>query len=246
MNWTCPYCQMPQTITKPKRWSEFQYVDILEHSLGDVGAVVSALGCANEKCQQITVTFRLVKALCAGNSYFPARDEPDLFNRQILPDGTAKYQPEYIPSAIREDYREACLIRDLSPKASATLARRCLQGMIRDFTKIARSTLYQEITDLRKAVDDGSAPRNVSAESVAAIDHVRSIGNIGAHMETDVDHIVSVEPEEAQMLIELIETLFDEWYVERHVRAERFAALGALADAKKLARQSPPLALPAP
>ena len=41
--------------------------------------------------------------------------------------------PDYIPEAIRKDYMEACAIIDSSPKASATLSRRCLQGMIRDF-----------------------------------------------------------------------------------------------------------------
>ena len=55
-----------------------------------------------------------------------------------MPESDAKPQPEFIPEAIRQDYREACRIRDLSPKASATLARRCLQGMIRDFCAITR------------------------------------------------------------------------------------------------------------
>ena len=59
-------------------------------------------------------------------------------------------------------------------------------------------------------------------------------------MEKDVDLIVDIEPGEAQMLIELIELLFDEWYVEREKRAKRLAEIttlsaqkaSALADAK--------------
>jgi hypothetical protein len=43
---------------------------------------------------------------------------------------------------------------------------------------------------------------------VEAIDIVRNIGNIGAHMEADINVIVDVDPDEAQTLIELIETLF--------------------------------------
>ena len=40
-------------------------------------------------------------------------------------------------------------------------------------------------------------------------------------------------PEEAQVLIELIETLFDEWYVSRHKRQQKLANLRVLADSKK-------------
>jgi hypothetical protein len=108
--------------------------------------------------------------------------------------------------------------------------------MIRDFAKISGRTLFQEIIDLKKEVRAGNGPRGVSIESVDAIDHVRTVGNIGAHMEADVEHIISVEPGEAQLLIELIESLFEEWYIERHTREARFKELAALADAKKLAK----------
>jgi hypothetical protein len=136
---------------------------------------------------------------------------------------------------LREDYREACLIREDSPKASATLARRCLQGMIRDFCGIARNTLLDEIKALRAAVDAGTAPSGVAPESVDAIDQVRSVGNIGAHMEKDIDRIIQVDPGEAQVLIELIESLFEEWYVARERRRLRFASVAAVAEQKKAA-----------
>ena len=93
---------------------------------------------------------------------------------------------------MRDDYVQACRIRDLSPKASATLARRCLQGMIRDFAKITKKRLVDEIDALRELATAGNAPAGVTLESVEAIDHVRSIGNIGAHMEADVDKIIDI------------------------------------------------------
>ena len=79
------------------------------------------------------------------------------------------------------------------------------------------------------------APPGVTPESVEAIDKVREIGNIGAHMEKDVDLIVDIEPGEAQILIELIEMLFEEWYVARHIRQERLARVAAVSVEKKLA-----------
>jgi hypothetical protein len=152
----------------------------------------------------------------------------------LKPRSGAKPLPAYIPKAIHDDYEEACLIVALSPKASATLSRRCLQGMIRDFWKISKRTLFDEIAALEDKIDP---------QTWGAIDAVRSIGNIGAHMEKDIDTIVDVDPDEAQLLISLIETLIDEWYVHRHKRNEKMSAIVAVASAKKAeqtAAASPP------
>jgi len=167
---------------------------------------------------------------------------------RIWPRGAAKPQPQYIPRALKEDYEEACQIQELSPKAAATLVRRCLQGMIRDFAGIAKATLFEEIAALRQAVDNGSAPAGVTHDSIDAIDAVRGIGNIGAHMEKDINVIVDVDPGEAEALIGLVEMLFDEWYIARHKRTERLKSIQAMADQKKqeLAQQRAANSLTAP
>lgn len=143
---------------------------------------------------------------------------------RLLPESEAIVLPDYIPDPIQQDYYEACRIRDLSPKASATLARRCLQGMIRDFFGISKSTLKMEIDAIKDKVD---------ADVYAAIDAVRSVGNIGAHMEKDINVIVDVEPNEAQLLIELIEQLITDWYVARKLKSERLMKITAMAMSKK-------------
>src|SRR5206468_12920778 len=127
------------------------------------------------------------------------------------------------------DYKEACLIASLSPKASATLARRCLQGMIRDFWGVKPARLFDEIAAIEDKVDK---------EAWDAIEAVRKVGNIGAHMETDINVIVDVEPEEAKLLIGLIETLVEEWYIARHDRKSRFGKLVDLAKDKLLAKKA--------
>ncbi|WP_183711553.1 DUF4145 domain-containing protein [Bradyrhizobium sp. ERR14] len=157
----------------------------------------------------------------------------------LLPASTAKPQPTCVPEPLRADYAEACAIRDLSPKASATIIRRCLQGMIRDFCGIKKGRLIDEIEELRKRVDAGNAPRGVQHDSVDAIDHVRGIGNIGAHMEKDINTIIDVDPHEAQRLIELTEMLFEEWYEARHRREQRLKKIGAIAAEKALAKKPP-------
>lgn len=105
--------------------------------------------------------------------------------------------------------------------------------MIRNFCQIKKGTLAKEIEALKEAVEEGRAPAGVTSETVEAIDHVRSIGNIGAHMEKEIDLIIPVDPDEAQVLIELIEMLFDEWYVARDTRQKRLAAISKIGAEKK-------------
>src|SRR5699024_4958175 len=57
---------------------------------------------------------------------------PNDFQRRFYPSSEAKQFPDYVPASILEDYQEAYDILRLSPKSSATLSRRCIQGMIRD------------------------------------------------------------------------------------------------------------------
>lgn len=62
-----------------------------------------------------------------------------------------------------------------------------------------------------------------------SIDAVRKVGNIGAHMEKDINLIIEVEPREAFLLIELIELLFEEWYIHRHEREKKLKAITDIA-----------------
>jgi hypothetical protein len=127
-----------------------------------------------------------------------------------------------------EDYNEAWAIINLSPKSSATLARRCLQAMIRDFCNIRERTLFHEIEKLEQKLTEDDLPKGVEPETIAAMKVLKNKGNIGAHM-TEVDGvIVDVDPDEARLLLSLIEMLFTDWYVARHKRRERLAAIEAL------------------
>jgi hypothetical protein len=57
-------------------------------------------------------------------------------------------------------------------------------------------------------------------------------------MEKDVNLIIDVDPEEAGLLIWLIETLFEEWYIARHDKEQKMKALVQLAQGKKQAKQN--------
>ena len=132
--------------------------------------------------------------------------------------------PDYIPEAIRKDYVEACSILDASPKASATLSRRCLQGMIRDFWGVTSGNLAGEI-DLIKD--------KIPADQYRVLNGVRRLGNIGAHMEKDVNLIVDIDPGEAQKLVKLLELLLKDWYIARHEREELYREILVIDEKKQ-------------
>ena len=146
----------------------------------------------------------------------------------IRPISSAKQFPDYIPKGIRQDYEEACAIVSLSPKASATLSRRCLQGMIRDFWNIKESNLSKAIEKL-----EGKIP----IPQWNVIDGVRRIGNIGAHMEKDINLIVDIDPDEAQKLIKLIEHLLEQWYINRHEQELLYADIIGIDKSKQSERK---------
>ena len=135
------------------------------------------------------------------------RGSKDAFSVMIHPQAVYVSFPDYVPEQIRADYEEACKIKSLSPKAAATLCRRCLQGMVRDFWNVKPGWLCDEIQSL-----NGRLP----AAQWNAIDALRQLGNIGAHMEKDVNLIVDIDPGEADQLIHLIELLIKSWYIARH------------------------------
>jgi len=234
-NWICPHCATPQSVAKEKFFNSTERIWVLGQAEDTIGYQIQAVGCANPDCERTTVEMLLKKAKWTNNGTKFIEDGDVYFHQRIYPHGAAKPQPNYIPQPLRADYSEACLIRDLSPKAASTLVRRCLQGMIRDFAGIAKPTLFAEIDALRKAVDDRTAPETITHDHIEAIDAVRGIGNIGAHMEKDINIIVEVDPGEAQALIELVEMLFEEWYIARHKRQQRLDQIQQMAKAKQIA-----------
>ena len=209
-SWCCPFCNHNATIGRDDySFKDFQFDD--NNKYGNQLIRIETITCPNPKCKEYTLTLSLYDYTVVKVPDFsePVSEPKYIFH--LIPAAEIKIFPEYIPTPIIADYNEACLIRDLSPKASATLARRCLQGMIRDFWGVKKDRLIDEIEAIKNKVDP---------TTWKAIDAVRKIGNIGAHMEKDIDLIIDVEPGEAKLLIGLIETLINDWYIVRQKRKE--------------------------
>jgi len=219
--WTCPFCNHDSIVTAANYHSERTFLTI-DNIQGRRVAYFRFIVCPNKECKQFTFTASLYEVSTTPGGGWVAGRLIKSWN--LIPASQAKVFPSYIPKPILDDYEEACLIRDLSPKASATLSRRCLQGMIRNFWGVSKSRLIDEIEAIKDKVD---------VLTWEAIDAVRRIGNIGAHMEKDVDLIVDVDPDEASQLINLIEILIKDWYITKHEREKSLQSIVELGKAKE-------------
>ncbi len=204
----------------------FHHFD-LDNKDGESGILTEIISCPNDECREYEITASL-HASHYQSGYRVKTPDTQRLEWSLKPSSVAKQFPSYIPEAILADYQESCLIKALSPKASATLSRRCLQGIIRDFWGVKKGRLVDEINAIKDTVDP---------ITWQAIDSVRSIGNIGAHMEKDINLIIDVEPAEALLLIGLIEILIADWYVAKYERQKHLESIigvaGSKADAKK-------------
>ena len=221
-NWDCPHCNMKTTVSD-SNFSASNNSMTIDNSEGPRILRSEWIVCPNKECKKITLTNILYSAKRNPNNYNWETDKVLQYWR-LKPDSFAKVFPDYIPKSLIEDYNEAAKILDLSPKASATLSRRCLQGIIRDFWKVSKSRLIDEIN----AIEDKIDPLTWKS-----IDAVRKVGNIGAHMEKDINLIIDVEPKEASLLLELIELLFEEWYIHRFEREKKLKDIIAVAENKE-------------
>lgn len=227
--WTCPYCTHKCTIGDSNYDDQTHVFDLSNKYKNKLGLRTFIIVCPNPECEEITIDGFLYKsAQSRGYSYDQPHDSNYIQKWKLLPHSHAKPFPSYIPEPILSDYNEACAISDLSPKASATLARRCLQGMIRDYWGVKGKNLFEEINSLKD---------KVTLEVRQSLDAVREIGNIGAHMEQDINVIIDVDADEAKILIELLEILFEEWYIARHERNSKLSRIQQIKDAKKASKE---------
>ncbi len=222
-SWQCPFCNHYSIITSDNKATDS--IDLsIDNKHGYVKAVGTFMVCPNPDCDEYIFRLGLWKATEDAYGSLTIQKGGLIKYLQVVPSSNAKVFPTYIPKQIRDNYLEACEILDLSPKASATLARRCLQGMIRNFWKVkGKKSLWEEIEAIKDKID----PMTLSA-----IDAVRSVGNIGAHMEQDINLIVDIEPNEAEKLITLIETLIKDWYINSHEREQRLEEIQKIVQKK--------------
>ena len=235
MSWVCPHCGTTATLSNAdidRGWTSA----MIGTAPDDEGIAIgwAAVKCPSHKCGEyvLDIETRFGSAKNNVNGYRTGEVKPDRSRKFGI--GEVRIEPriglplsKYVPDVVKQDYEEACLIKDLSPKASATLCRRALQGMIRHYWNVTKPTLHEELAAIKAQCEP---------ELFDAMMSLKSIGNIGAHPEKDINLIVDIEEGEPDALLVLLQILDKDWYVAKADRLSRLSIVKKLGDAKTAAK----------
>lgn len=109
-HWTCPFCDRDTTI-RENDLQKGNFDLTKQNAEGTRRFDFLLIICPNPKCRKFV--FHLVM-----KEYFYKEDLRDwtvgktLQEWNLIPPSQAKVFPDYVPKPIRDDYLEACLIRD--------------------------------------------------------------------------------------------------------------------------------------
>jgi hypothetical protein len=142
--------------------------------------------------------------------------------RMVRPFCANRPLPEDVPSEYKDAFNEANLTLTVSPAASAALSRRLLQRTIHEQAKVSDRNLAREI---QAVVDSEVLPTDLAED----LDAVRTTGNFAAHpvKSESTGEIVEVEDGEAEWLLDVLEELFDFYFVRPAKRRAKRDALNA-------------------
>jgi hypothetical protein len=162
---------------------------------------------------------------------------------RIWPRGASRPVPPEVPESYAGNFREACLVLPNSANASAAISRRCLQSLLVNEGGAKKRGLENQIEEV-------VASEQLRPQLADNLHYVRKVGNLAAH-ETKNKHtgeVVDATREEAEWLLEVLEGLFDHYFVEprrEQARREKFdariaSAKGQSATAKSTKRNVVP------
>jgi len=195
-NGQCPHCQRDVTFDSASavrlETGGRSSLSLVTSSGGDSVYIYSSK-CPNNNCKKPIVTATI-------------GSDGKVSVRLVHPFNIVRTVPSEVPKHIADDFNEAAAVLSVSEKASAALSRRCLQNLLTD--------KGHKQKDLHKQI--GAAIKVLPTEIAENLDAIRNIGNFAAHpMKHKISGlIVDVEPEEAEWNLEVLESLFDYYYVQ--------------------------------
>jgi Domain of unknown function (DUF4145) len=132
------------------------------------------------------------------------------------PNATTRPVPPEVTDPYKQDFIEACNVLRLSAKASAALSRRNVQAILRDKAKTKKKDLFDQIEEV---ISSGSVPSYISD----GLHGVRVVGNFAAHSlkSTHSGEIIDVEDNEAEWNLDVLERMFDFYFVQPAIAAKR-------------------------
>lgn len=190
----CPHC----LVAFHESWQS-------DHIVSDVEGAWRQQNCICPNCSKAIITLERKND---GIRTFAALVRPKAISRAPL--------SEDVPELYALDYRESCLVLSDSPKASAALSRRCLQALLRDIGGAKKKDLADQIEEI---AGSNGLPTYLSRD----LDAVRHIGNFAAHptKSKQSGEIIEVELGEAEWNLDVIEGLFDFYFVQPKVSSKK-------------------------
>lgn len=193
--------------------------------------VIQSYECPNPECQRLFMYLLNGKFQSLGQGHltiiYKPNGQPDVRREYLIyPKGSNRAPaPPDVPRELAEDYMEACIVLSDSLKASAALSRRCLQNILKD-----QGTTKRDLSDqIEEVLEKKELPTWLADE----LHNIREIGNFAAHPNKSkvTGEILQVEPGEAEANLDVLEGLFDFYYVQPAAAKKRKEALN-----KKLGR----------
>lgn len=217
----CPHCQhqLAELWQPTFRATDFEGKK-LEQPLTDLRGFVDDekvanfeiqwMRCYNEECRRLIVrctqwgpeTDSLENEIPTRWLVFPHRPPP----RPI---------DQLVPERYTADYREAALILEDSPKASAALSRKVLADVLEEEGRYLQRGLSKRVDAF---IDDVSNPRSLRED----LHYLREIANFAVHTQKDLESgaVIDVEPDEAEWTLDVLDRLFDHYIVQRQRSVE--------------------------
>lgn len=217
----CPHCQVTVKLIGDRLRG---ILLTPHHILGEAAASKEGYRLDSSvcpSCRQVIVAMERVIFEEEQNTY------QVVWERLVAPPAAERYVPPETPRHIANDYREAAQVLPASAKASAALSRRCLQAVLRDQGFTRQTTLSEQI--------DAALP-DLPTHIAEQVDAIRAIGNFAAHpiKNAHSGEIVEVEPGEAEWNLDVLDLLFDFYYVSpARAKAKRDALNAKLTSAGK-------------
>lgn len=189
----CPHCRVAVFFDSPEvpELIEPPPPTYMVTASGGDGVSVYSSQCPN--CKKPIVTAEI-------------ESEGKISHKLVHPFNVVRTVPPEVPEEIQEDFLEAAAVLPISEKASAALSRRCLQNLLTDRGYKKR--------DLNDQIED--ALKDLPPRIGENVDAIRQIGNFAAHpmKHQSTGLIADVEPEEATWNLDVLEELFEYYYVQ--------------------------------
>jgi len=237
--WQCQYCNLRCELPEDAVQRSGATL-LMENAAGPRVFFLTLTVCPNRNCRQLHAALAMYELKKDERGTLAPGPSP-LKRWQLIPSTSARQLPDFVPEAVKKEYEQATGIKEISPDAAATMARRCLQNIVRDFWNVREKFLSEELDAVKEKIDP---------DTWRAIESVRQTGHIGRHMEKAINLVVDTEPDEPDVLLGLIEYLIDEWYVARRQRQERLNKFKGLRGQENAAPAPPaegePLSAPEP